>query len=100
MNKLAEFQAKLKAPKGQFNDFGKYKYRSAEDIVEAIKPIINPDGYYLNLTDNIILVGNRYYVQATATISNGEQTFTSIALAREEETKKGKEYGDPVIEHN
>lgn len=89
MNKLAEFQSKLKAPKGQFNKFGNYKYRSAEDIVEAVKPLINPAGYYLNLTDEIVIIGQRYYVKATATITNGEQTFSAVAYAREEETKKG-----------
>jgi hypothetical protein len=89
MSKLAEFQSKLKAPKGQFNKFGNYKYRSAEDIVEAIKPIINPDGYYLTITDEIVLIGTRYYIKAIATLSNGKDTFSSTAFAREEETKKG-----------
>ena len=86
---LHEFQSKLKAPKGQYNSFGKYKYRSAEDIVEAVKPIINAAGYSLNLTDEIVLIGNRFYVKATATITNGEKTFSATAYAREEETRKG-----------
>jgi hypothetical protein len=89
MNKLAEFQSKLKAPKNQFNAFGKYKYRSAEDIIEAVKTLINPAGFALNLIDEIALIGDRFYVKATAAISNGEETYYSVAYAREEETKKG-----------
>jgi hypothetical protein len=89
MNKLAEFQSKLKVPKNQFNAFGKYKYRSAEDIIEAVKALINPAGFSLNLIDEIALIGERFYVKATATISNGTETYLSVAYAREEETKKG-----------
>jgi len=88
-NFLAEFQSKLKAPKGQFNSFGKYKYRSCEDIIEAIKPIINPEGFFLTLSDEIIQVSDRVYVKTIATLSNGEKTYTSIAYAREEFDKKG-----------
>jgi hypothetical protein len=86
---LADIQAKLKAPKGQFNSFGKYKYRSCEDIVEAVKPIINPLGFSLTLSDEIVLIGDRYYVKATATISNGANTHTVTSFAREEAEKKG-----------
>jgi len=86
---LSKIQALIKAPKGQFNSFGKYKYRSCEDIVEAIKPVINPLGYYLTLSDEIVNIGNRFYIKATATISNGTETFSVVAYAREEETKKG-----------
>jgi hypothetical protein len=89
MSKLSEFQAKLKAPKGQFNAFGKYKYRSAEDIVEAVKPVINPEGYYLTITDDVVLIGTRYYIKATVTLTNGTEIFTTSAFAREEESKKG-----------
>lgn len=89
MNELAKIQATVKAPKGQFNNFGKYKYRSCEDIVEAVKPVINQLGYYLVLTDEIVLIGTRYYVKATATISNGKESFSCTAFAREEEIKKG-----------
>lgn len=81
---LADIQAKVKAPKGNFNSFGKYKYRSAEDIVEAVKPVINPLGFYLTLTDEIVEVANRVYVKATATLSNGELTYSTTAFAREE----------------
>jgi hypothetical protein len=86
---LAKIQSLIKAPKGQFNSFGKYKYRSCEDIVEAVKPVINQLGYYLTLSDEIVNIGNRFYIKATATISNGTETFSVVAYAREEETKKG-----------
>ena len=88
-NSLAEIQAKVKAPKGQFNSFGKYHYRSAEDILEAVKQVINPMGFYISISDSIIVQGDRFYVQATATLSNGTETYTSTAFAREEESKKG-----------
>jgi len=86
---LAKIQSLVKAPKGQLNKFGNYKYRSCEDIVEAVKLVINPLGFYLTLQDEIVLIGSRVYVKATATLSNGEQTYTATAYAREEETKKG-----------
>lgn len=92
MNKevtLADIQAAVKAPKGNFNAFGKYKYRSAEDIVEAVKPVINPLGFYLVLTDDIVEIGGRIYVKATATLSNGKIHYATQAFAREEEIKKG-----------
>lgn len=89
MNTLAKIQSLVKAPKGQFNAFGKYKYRSCEDIVEAVKPVINPLGFSLTMSDEVLEVGGRVYVKATATISNGTEIFTATAFAREEETKKG-----------
>lgn len=88
-NALAEIQAKVKAPKGQFNSFGKYAYRSAEDILESVKQVVNPMGFSISLSDTIILVGDRFYVQATATLTNGKETYTATAFAREEESKKG-----------
>ena len=86
---LAKIQALVKAPKGQFNNFGKYKYRSCEDIVEAIKPVINPLGFALTLSDEVILIGQRFYIKATATLTDGKETYTATAFAREEEVKKG-----------
>lgn len=86
---LAEIQAKVKAPKGQYNSFGKYKYRSAEDILEAVKQVVNPMGFSITLNDEIIVLGERYYVKATATLSNGSEIYSSSAFAREEESKKG-----------
>ena len=88
-NKLAEIQAKVKAPKGQFNSFGKYNYRSAEDILESVKQVVNPMGYSITISDTIINVGDRYYIKATATLSNGKETYTTDGYAREEESKKG-----------
>lgn len=87
--KLAEIQSKVKANKSQYNSFGKYHYRSAEDIIEATKKVINPMGFYLTISDKIISVGDRYYIEATATITNGVESFSTTALAREEESKKG-----------
>jgi hypothetical protein len=88
-NPLAEIQAKLKAPKGQFNSFGKYHYRSAEDILEAVKKVVNPMGFAITLTDDLIFAEGRWYIKSVAELTNGKQTFSSIGLAREEETKKG-----------
>ena len=87
--KLAKVQAELKAPKGQFNSFGKYHYRSQEDILEAVKPILSRQGMTINLTDDIALVGERYYVKSTATVSDGTDTISVTAFAREPSEKKG-----------
>ena len=89
INPLAEIQAKLKAPKGQFNSFGKYHYRSAEDILEAVKKVVNPMGFSVILTDNVKEIGGRIYVEAVASLFNGELEYSATGLAREEETKKG-----------
>jgi hypothetical protein len=86
---LADIQASVKAPKGQFNSFGKYRYRSAEDIVEAVKVVINPMGFWLTISDEIVQVGERIYIKATATLTNGKENYSSTAFAREEESKKG-----------
>ena len=83
-------QQKLKAPKGQFNSFGKYKYRSCEDIVEAVKPLLAEAGYHLILTDDIVMVGDRIYVKATASVLKGTEVLGSAsAFAREPLEKKG-----------
>ncbi len=89
--KLANVQSALKAPKGQYNSFGKYKYRSCEDIVESVKPLLKQNGLLLNLTDEIEMIGNRFYVKATAIIidTTDGNMVTVCAYAREEETKKG-----------
>ena len=84
-------QAELKAPKGQHNSFGKYDYRSAEDIIEAVKPLLKENGLFLNMSDDIVLIGDRYYVKATVKVVDvvtGESVQTS-ALAREASQKKG-----------
>lgn len=87
--KLRAVQSALKAPKGQENKFGGYKYRSCEDILEAVKPLLAQNGLALTISDEIVLVGERYYVKATATITDGENSVSVTAYAREEETKKG-----------
>nr|WP_154927743.1 ERF family protein [Pantoea agglomerans] len=85
--RLAEIQRTLEAPKGQYNSFGKYHYRSCEDILEGVKPLLN--GLFLSISDEIVLIGDRYYVKATATITDGETTHTASAMAREAVDKKG-----------
>ena len=89
MQKLINIQKKLKAPKGNYNSFGKYKYRSCEDILEAVKPLLAEEGCVLTLTDEVVLIGERYYIKALATISDGENVVSIAAYAREDETKKG-----------
>ena len=90
MKELLQIQSELKAPKGQFNDYGKYKYRSCEDILEAVKPILKKNNCTLLLSDSLIYVGERYYIKATATLVNAEgKSVSTEAYAREEETKKG-----------
>lgn len=86
---LMAIQAELKAPKSQYNSFGKYKYRSCEDILEAAKPILAKNGCTLTMTDDVVFVGERYYIKATATLSNGTATVSVSALAREANEKKG-----------
>lgn len=90
MKELIAIQSELKAPKSQFNKFGGYKYRKAEDILEAAKPLLNKQKCTLTITDDIVMVGNRIYVKSTATIKNEKGEFeTTTGWAREEETKKG-----------
>nr|DAO80226.1 MAG TPA: ERF superfamily protein [Caudoviricetes sp.] len=87
--KLLAIQTKLKAPKGQYNSFGKYSYRSAEDILEAVKPLNAEQGVLLTITDEIKEIGGRVYVVATATVSDGTDELKVSAFAREPESKKG-----------
>lgn len=89
--KLANVQSTLKAPKGQYNSFGKYKYRSCEDIVESVKPLLKQNGLLLTISDEIVLIGDRFYVKATAEIMDvADGGVVSVsAYAREEESKKG-----------
>ncbi|EOZ6761541.1 ERF family protein [Escherichia coli] len=86
-SKLWTIQQTLNAPKNQRNNFGGYNYRSAEDILEAVKPLLQ--NITLTVSDEIVLIGNRYYVKATATLSDGEDAIAVTAYAREEESKKG-----------
>ena len=87
--RLLNAQSELKAPKGQYNNFGKYKYRSAEDILEAVKPINAKHGVLLTITDEPVLVGDWHYIKATATITDGTESIVVTAYARESLNKKG-----------
>ena len=90
MKELITIQSKLKAPKSQFNSFGKYHYRNCEDIFEAVKPLLKETDTYLTLDDEIIMVGERYYVKATAQLWKDKEVIACTrGYAREEETKKG-----------
>ena len=89
MKKLIQIQGALKAPKNQRNNFGNYNYRSAEDILEALKPLLVEHDCLLTVSDEIVNIGARLYVKATASITEGETTVSVSAFAREEETKKG-----------
>ena len=80
---LLAVQRDLKAPKGQFNSFGKYKYRSCEDIVEAVKPLLNNNGLILTMSDEVVEVGGRVYIKATATVTdiiNGDKIDFALWL--------------------
>lgn len=89
--KLMEVQHDLKAPKGQTNKFGNYKYRSCEDILEALKPFLYQQGMSIFMSDEVIEVNNRNYVKSTVTLVDIEtgETISNTGLAREEEIKKG-----------
>ena len=90
MKELITIQSELKAPKSQFNRFGGYKYRKAEDILEAVKPLLAKEKCTLVLTDDIVSVGNRIYVKSLATLKNNSgETEMSVGYAREEE-KNGR----------
>lgn len=88
--KIRNIQMKLKAPKGQYNDFGKYNYRSCEDIFEALKPLLDENKLTLMMSDELYNIGERYYIKATACLydTENETTILNTAYAREEETKK------------
>ena len=94
--KLLNIQTELKAPKGQTNKFGGYKYRSCEDILEAVKPLCKKNKATLILSDSLENYGDRYYIKATATLLSTEfdkegrlESIGNSAFARESETKKG-----------
>lgn len=91
LKRVGMAQAELKAPKNQYNSFGKYNYRSCEDILEAAKPINKKYGLVLLLTDKPVCIGQRYYIEATARLYDieSEQFIESTASAREADTKKG-----------
>lgn len=84
---LSRIQRDLKAPKNLYNSFGKYKYRNAEGILEAVKPILN--GLALIINDAPVMIGERYYIKATATLTDGKESVSATAFAREDAEKKG-----------
>jgi len=87
IKRVANIQQELKAPKNQYNSFGKYKYRSCEDIMEGLKPVLGD--LVVTVSDDIKMVGDRIYVVSTATITDGENSLSNTAMARESLTKKG-----------
>lgn len=87
--KLSRVQQRLEAPKNQYNEFGNFNYRSAEDIFEAVKPILAEEGLVLTVSDEMVAIGDRYYVKATATVSDGESEVSVSAFAREDESRAG-----------
>jgi len=89
IKKLIKIQQELKAPKNQTNSFGKYKYRTVEGILELAKPILAKHDLAIFLSDELVLIGDRYYVKATATLSDGEHMHSVTAFARETLSKKG-----------
>lgn len=92
MKELLFIQHELKAPKGKYNSFGKYRYRSAEDILEALKPILHDLNCYLVISDDLVVIGERYYIKSTATLTNSAgDSISSNGFAREEDEKKGQD---------
>ena len=89
IQRVGDIQHKLKAPKGQYNSFGKYNYRSCEDILEGVKPLLKEHNLALLIDDEIVQIGERYYVKATAKITDGREIVSATAYAREPDTKKG-----------
>ena len=91
MKELIAIQKALKAPKGQTNNFGNYKYRSCEDILEAVKPLCHEQNCVLTIYDEMVMLGDRFYVNAVATLQSesGKVIGESKAFARESEVKKG-----------
>lgn len=87
--RVGDIQHKLKAPKGQYNSFGKYNYRSCEDILEGVKPLLKEHNLALLIDDEIVQIGERYYVKATTKITDGREIVSATAYAREPDTKKG-----------
>lgn len=91
MRRLLEIQQKLKAGKNQYNSYGGYSYRSCEDILEAVKPLLKEQGVVLTLTDEVVQLGDRFYVKATAALydSEGKEIHHVYGMAREPEVRKG-----------
>lgn len=91
MEALIKIQSELVATKSQYNSFGKYYYRSCEDILEAVKPLLSKYGAELTISDDVVSVGDRVYVKATVSITDGKETKTVTAFAREPLDRKGQD---------
>ena len=89
--KLNKIQTELNAPKDAFNAFARYHYRSAESILQAVKPLLKETGLVLTISDTVEAIGNRIYIKATAKVSDGEHSMEAVAFAREPESKKGSD---------
>lgn len=89
VKKLINIQSKLKAPKSQYNKFGNYAYRNAEDILEAVKPLLAENGLYQTINDDVVCVGGKNYVKSTVSVSDGTETVSASAMAREPGEQKG-----------
>jgi hypothetical protein len=87
--KMIEVQKELRAPKGQTNSFGNYNYRSCEDIFEAVKPLLAERGLMLTVSDELVNIGERYYIKATAAVQDMDASVSCFGYAREALTKKG-----------
>ena len=87
--KLVKVQSKLKAPKDLKNSFGGYNYRNVEAIYEAVKPLLLEEGLVLSMTDEVVEIGERIYIKATATVTDGFGSLSATGYAREESVKKG-----------
>lgn len=93
MSVLTTIQSELKCPKNQRNTFGNYNYRNCEDILEALKPLLLETESYINLTDDVIVIADRFYVKATASLFDKDDKLiaSSVGMAREELSKKGQD---------
>src|SRR5690554_6203940 len=89
--KLIKIQSNLSVPKNQYNQFGKYKYRSCEDIIEAVKPLLEENNLTMTISDELVLIGDRYYIKAKVTVYDSEkgEKIETTGYAREAENKKG-----------
>lgn len=91
LKRVSAIQMELKAPKGQYNSFGNYNYRSCEDILEAVKPLLAKHGIVLTISDDLVNLGDRYYIKATVRLhdAEGSESIYNTAFAREDLAKKG-----------
>lgn len=90
MEELIKIQSELKAPKNKYNSFGKYSYRSCEDILEAVKPLLKKHNCYMTITDDVFVAGDRFYIRATVSLVNKDgKSVIGVGLAREDKSKAG-----------